>query len=443
MRRDLRVRIGVALGVQVGLATLLALPPAAAAETLVIDGGTVHTMAEEPFVGRVVVTDGQIVAAAADATVPAGATILDATGKHVWPGLFDALSQVGLVEIGAVSATDDQAELGLYNPHLGAATAIHPASDLIPVARANGITHSVVAPVVDRDGVIPGQASLVHLAGWTVEEMAIEPAVAMVVVWPRIATRSFDFSTFSVVETPYEEAKKEADKKIDELRDWFDAARHYAQAAEAGSGRLEADLALAALARVVRGEQPLILRADEKRDIEAAVAFAAEQGVPMVLAGGRDAWKVTELLAEKQIPVILGFTASLPAEEDDPYDRPFRTAGELVAAGVRVAFASGAGGGFGPGGPHDSRTLPFEAAMAAAYGLAEDDALLALTRWAAEMHGVGDRLGTIEPGKIANLIVTTGSPLQMTSRVEHVIIGGREVSTDNRHRRLYETYRAR
>ena len=149
------------------------------------------------------------------------------------------------------------------------------------------------------------------------------------------------------------------------------------------------------------------------------------------------------MLAENQIPVILGRTQSLPNEEDQPYDQPYRNAGELAGAGIKIAFASGTGGGFGPGGPHSSRTLPFEAGMAVAYGLQEDEALRALTLNPAEMLGVDDRLGSIEPGKVANLIVTDGSPLVMTTQVRYLIINGRQVDTTNRHRRLYETYRGR
>lgn len=413
------------------------------AAELVIDGGTVHTLAGETFVGRVVIAGGLIAAVGADAEVPASATRIDAEGLHVYPGMFDALGQLGLTEVGAVAATVDTTELGRFNPHLRAATAFHPASEVIPVTRANGITQAVTAPRTGRDGVIAGQAALVYLDGWTVEEMAIEPALAMVVYWPEIRTRSFDFSTFSVRETPYSEAKDEADKARAELRQWLDAARHYARAMAAGSGRLRRNLELEALAGVLDGAQPVIIVASRKRDIEAAVAFAEAQGLRMILAGGEDAWQVKELLAEKQIPVILGRTQSLPAAEDDPYDRPFRTAGELVAAGIEIAFGSGAGGGFGPGGPHSARTLPYESAMAAAYGLSRDDALAALTVNPARILGVGDRLGTIEAGKIANLIVTDGDPLEITTTVRHLIIAGREVSTDNRHRSLYEHYRAR
>lgn len=419
------------------------LPALAVAETLVVAGGTVHPVSAEPFVGDVVIEDGRIVAVGAAAAAPADAARIDATGLHVYPGLFDAFSQLGLLEIGSVPATDDRAEMGTYNPHLRATTAIHPASDVIGVTRANGITHTVVGPQADGDGVISGQAALVHLDGWTVEEMAIEPTIAMVVYWPAIQTRSFDFSTFSFRETPFNEAKEKAEEQQDELRDWLDAARHYRAAAAAEGSRVERDLRLEALAEVLDGGRKVLMMADAKRDIEAIVAFAEEQDLDVVLGGGRDAWQVKELLAEKGIGVVLGLAQSLPRYEDDPYDRPFRNAGELAGAGVKIAFSSGAGGGFGPGGPHQSRTTPYEAATAAAYGLDADEALKALTLYPAEIFGVGDRLGSIEVGKLGNLIVTDGDPMEITTAVRHVVIGGREVSTDNRHRRLYELYRSR
>lgn len=425
------------------LAVLLTATCAAADGVLVIEGGTVHPVTAEPFVGRVVVRDGLIEAASPDAAVSAGATRIDATGLHVYPGLFDAMSTMGLVEINAVSATVDQAEMGAYNPHLRAATAIHPASKVIPVTRANGITHTVVTPRTSRNGVIAGQAALVDLAGWTVEEMALDSSIAMVIVWPRIITRAFNFTTFTVDETPFAEAKEKAEKAQNELREWVDAARHYKQAVAGGSERLETDQKLAALARCLDGEQRVLMRAVAKRDIEAAVEFAEQEGLDIVLAGARDAWKVKEMLAEKDIPVILGLTMSLPAEEDLPYDQPFGIPGELVEAGVRIAIASGAGGGFGPRGPHGARTLPYEAAGAISYGLSADEALRAVTINPAEFFGVGDKLGSIEPGKRANLIVTDGDPLAIRTQVKHVVIGGREVSTDNRHRSLYEEYRAR
>lgn len=437
MMTDLRIREFFFV-----LACLLIVPVGLLAETLVVQGGTIHPIAGDPYVGNVVITDGVITAAGPEAQAPAEARVMDAAGKHVYPGMIDAMSQLGLIEVGAVPATDDQAEMGLYNPHLQAATAIHPASELIPVARANGITHTVVAPEVD-DGVIAGQAALVNLDGWTVEEMAIDPALALVIKWPAIVTRRFDFATFSMKESAFKEAKEKAEEKQQELREWFEAAQHYQQALNAGSDRLDADLKLMALAPYLAGEKPVIFSADSRRDIEAAVEFAESLGLRMIVAGGRDAWKIKELLAEKGIPVILGIVQSLPREDDDPYDKPFSNPGELTAAGVKIAFASGAGGGFGPGGPHSSRTTPYEAATAVAFGLSEDDALKALTLWPAEFLGVGDRLGSIEPGKIGNLIVTDGNPLEITTQVLNLVIDGREVSTDNQHRDLYEKYRTR
>jgi imidazolonepropionase-like amidohydrolase len=426
------------------LTGVLSAPSTGRAETLVIDGGTVHPMSSDAFTGRVVMRDGVIVAVGKDAAVPADAKRIDATGLHVYPGIFDAMSTLGLIEINSVSATDDQAEMGAYNPHLRAATAIHPSSEVIGVARANGLTHAMVAPRATRGGVIAGQAALVNLDGWTVEEMAINPSVAMVINWPDIVLRRWDTNTYTIKETPYKDAREEADKKVDELREWFVAAKQYRHAADAKNSRASRDEKLAALAACLDGGAFVIIQADQKRDIESAIAFAEEMGLKMILAGGADAWKMKETLAEKQIPVILGRTQSLPREEDDPYDARFAAPAQLLAAGVRIGFGSSAGAGSGePGGAHSARTIPYEAAMATGYGLSPEDAMRAVTLWPAEILGVADKLGSLEAGKIANVIVTDGTPLEITSHVRHLIIAGREVSTDNMHRELYQKYQSR
>jgi imidazolonepropionase-like amidohydrolase len=418
-------------------------PSMVRAQALVIDDGTIHTMKGEPFVGRVVIEHGVITAVGADAAVPAGATRIDASGLHVYPGLFDAMSTVGLDEIDAVSATNDMSEMGMYNPNLSTATAVHPASEVIPVTRVSGITHALVVPGTEREGVIAGQAAVVNLDGWTEEEMSVNNAAALVIEWPGIVTRRFDFTTFTVKETPYNDAKEEAQKKQNELRDWIDAAKHYGAAVKAKGSRADVNPKLAALSQYVDGMRPVIIQADRKADIEAAIAFSEEMGLRMILAGGRDAWKISDTLAKKKIPVILGRTQSLPNEDDDPYDRPYSMPGDLCKAGIKIAFASGAGGGFGPDGPHGARTLPYEAGQAAAFGLSEDDAMKALTLWPAEILGVDGKLGSVETGKIADVIVTDGSPLALTTSVKHLIISGHEVALDNRHLALYDKYRAR
>ncbi|MFQ5818089.1 MAG: amidohydrolase family protein [Terriglobia bacterium] len=438
----------MALGFALGLAWLAVATPGHAAEPLyAIRGAKIYTLTGPPIEnGTLIIRNGKIAAVGLNLRIPARAQVINARGLEVYPGLFDSISRLGLIEIGAVSATVDTTELGAYNPQLVAATAVHPASEHILVARANGITHALAAPGAGGGGffgrfsggaaVIPGQGSLIHLSGWTIEEMAIETSVAMMLNWPSIQTRRFDFSTFSIKQRPFTEAKKEYDEKVAKLEDWLEAAKHYAQAAANGSAaNFERDLKLEALARVVQGQLPVIVLANDDRDIKNAVEFAQKHKLKMILAGGAQAWKVKDLLREKNIPVILRPTQALPGEEDEPYDKAFTNPGELHAAGINIAFAT-----FGSS---DSRTLPYEAANAVPYGLPWEEALKAVTLYPAQILGVADRVGTLEVGKIANLIVTDGDPLQIQTQVRYLFINGQLTSTDNKHRQLFEKYRAR
>jgi len=426
------------------LAALLAFPAWAqpAPSVYAIKGAKIYTLAGPAIEnGTVIIHDGKIAAVGASVEIPAGAQVIDATGLEVYPGLFDPVTQLGLSEVGAVSATVDVSELGDFNPELVAATAVNPASAHIPVTRASGITHVIAAPgapgfEVDKGGVISGQASAFSLSGWTFDEMQISRSVAMVINWPTIQTRTFDFGTFSYKEKPYADAKREYDKSVNDLGDWLDRARHYAQAKEKGSPALyERDLKLESLVPVVKGTLPVLVIAGEARYIRAAVEFCAKQNLNMILADGSQAWKVKDLLKEKKIPVILGPTERVPDEQDDPYDKPMTQPAELHAAGIPIAFSS-FGFSF-------SRRLSQFAGTAVAYGLPHDEALKAVTLNAAQMFGLGDRLGTIEAGKIANLIVTNGDPLEIRTQVKYLFIKGELTSTDNRHRDLYEQYRKR
>lgn len=405
--------------------------PAVAQDALVIQGGTVHSLAGEPRVADVVIEDGIITAVAPGADAPAGADVIDATGQHVYPGLFDAVTQIGLTEIGAVDVTSDIDELGDFTPHLQAMTAVHPSTEHIPVARANGITHTVATP---DGGTFPGQGSLINLDGWSVEEMLVDPGAFLVLEWPEVETSEFDFETFTSSERSYEEAKEEYDADVRRIADWLDAARSYAES-RAGDADVRPNLRLEALGRVTGGDMPLLVMVESERQIRDAVAFAEEEGLDVILGGAPEGWKAAELLAERDVPVIVGATQAMPTSPDEAYDEPYANAGKLHAAGVKIAFATYNSA--------DSRTLPYEAAMATGYGLPREEALRAITINAAEMLGVDDRLGTIEAGKIANLVVTDGDPLEITTRFEHVIIDGRDVDTMNRHRELYELWRSR
>lgn len=400
----------------------------------------IFTLAGSPIEdGTVVFRDGKIIAVGAGIDIPAGAEVKDAKGLQVYPGMFDSITQMGLREIGAVSATVDSTETGSYNPDVVAATAVSPSSEHIPVTRAAGITEVLAVPGsggFDSGGsssVIGGQASAIHLAGWAIDEMLIKKSAAMVLNWPEIETRTFDFATYTRKEKPYTEAKQEYDKQVNELTDWVERAKHYAQVMEKGSpAKYDRDLKLEALVPVVRGELPVLVFADRSREIRNAVEFCDQQKLGMILAGGAEAYKVKDLLRSKGIPVILRPMLTLPPDEDDPYDRLLSQPAELAAAGVWFAIAS-----------FDNsfaRRLGQNAANAVAHGLPYEEALKAVTIYPARIFGLDNQIGTIEPGKLANIIVTNGDPLELTTDIKCLFIRGQLTSMDNRHLRLYEKY---
>ncbi len=392
--------------------------------------------------GTVVLRDGKIAAVGATVEVPPGAQVIDAKGLQAYPGIFDSITQMGLREIGAVSATVDSTETGNYNPDVVAATAVSPSSEHIPVTRAAGITEVLAVPGsggFDSGGssnVIGGQASAIHLSGWAIDEMLIKKSAAMVLHWPEIETQTFDFATFSRKEKPYSEAKQEYDKQVNELTDWLERARHYSQVMEKSSpAKYDRDLKLEALVPVVRGKLPVLVFADRSREIRNAVEFCDKQKLRMILAGGAEAYKVKDLLRSKGVPVILRPMLTLPPDEDDPYDRLLSQPAELAAAGVRFAIAS-----------FDNsfaRRLGQNAANAVAHGLPYEEALKAVTIYPARILGLDDQIGTIEQGKLANIIVTNGDPLELTTDVKYLFIRGQLTSLDNRHMRLYEKYSKR
>jgi imidazolonepropionase-like amidohydrolase len=404
----------------------------------------IFTLAGTPIEdGTLVIRDGKIAAVGATVEIPQGAQVIDAKGLQIYPGLFDPITQMGLSEIGAVSASVDTSETGAYNPDVVAATAISPSSEHIPVTRASGITQVLAVPGSGGfasggggRGVLGGQASAIHLAGWEIDDMLLKKSAAMVLNWPQIETRTFDFTTFTRKEKPYAEAKQEYDKEVEGLTDWIERTRHYAQAMEKGStAKYDRDLKLEALVPVLRGELPVLVFADRGRDIRNAIEFCEKQKLKMILAGGSEAYKVKDLLRSKGIPVILRNTLTLPVEEDDPYDRLLSQPAELSAAGVKFAFGS-----------FDNsfaRRLGQNAANAVAYGLPYEEALKAVTLYPAEILGLANQVGTLEQGKIANIIVTNGDPLELTTDVRYLFIKGQLTSLDNRHLRLYEKYSKR
>jgi imidazolonepropionase-like amidohydrolase len=385
--------------------------------------------------GTIVFADGVITGVGAGVPVPAAATVIDGTGLFVYPGMIDSGSNVGLVEMDSVPGTVDTAELGDFNPNAQAAVAINPHSEVVPVTRVNGVTHVLSVP---EGGVISGQSALLQLVGWTPPEMVVKAPAAMHVRFPRLR------STSPSAQSPDEEAEKEQRKaytrSVDQLRDMFRDAQAYAKAAAARAKdqnvrRFDRDLALEALVPVVEGRVPVVMHAGVARDIRAALEFADEFKLKVILAGAHDVARVVDDVKRRNIPVILGPILSLPQREDDPYDLLFTNARTLHDAGIPFAIQTADA--------HNARNLPYHAASCAAFGLPKDVALKSVTLYPAQIWGVADRLGSLEVGKSASLILTDGDPLEIRTNVRRVFIAGEEIPMDSRHTLLYDKFSKR
>ncbi len=399
---------------------------------------TVHTLAGPDIEdGTVSFREGRIVEVGAGLPPLPGAQVVDARGLHVYPGMINAMTSLGLIEIGSVAGSVDLSETGDLNPHVNTALAVNPDSELIPVTRANGITHVLTAPAGE---LVLGTSSLTRLEGWTWEDLAAARPIGLHIAWPsfRIQRRSFFGTPPSA-----EEQKRRREERLKKISRLFEDARAYRKALQAeaqGGPAVDQDPRLEAMLPVLDGTLPVIAHADEVRQIEHALEWAAKEGVRLIVAGNGDLWRAAERLREHAVPVIVVSVLENPVREDDPYDAPFTLPLRLHEAGVRFCIATG-GGGFGSS---NARNLPYHAAMAAAFGLPREEALRAVTRYPAEILGVGEHLGTIEPGKSASLLLADGDPLEIRTQVVGVYVDGRPVDVkDNRHYRLYERYRNR
>jgi imidazolonepropionase-like amidohydrolase len=404
--------------------------------TVAIRNATIHPVSSAPIAnGTIVFANGVITAVGANVTVPNGATVIDGTGLSVYPGMFDAGTSIGLTEIDAVPGTVDTAELGDFNPNARAEVAINPHTEVVPVTRVNGVTTAVAVP---EGGIISGTSAVIQLAGWTPQEMTLLAPAAMHVRFPRLRTGGFGDQPQD--EEAEKERKKSYTRELDRLRDLMRDAQAYGRAAAARKAsrdvrRFDRDLVLEALVPVVEGRLPVVLHANLARDIKAALEFADEFKLKVILAGAQDAGRVAAEIKRRNVPVIIGPILSLPPREDDPYDYLYALGKTLHDAGIRFAIQTSDA--------HNSRNLPYHAASSAAFGLPKDEALKAVTLYPAQIFGVADRLGSLEVGKLANVIVTDGDPLEIRTNVHRVFIGGEEIPMESRHTLLYEKFRKR
>jgi imidazolonepropionase-like amidohydrolase len=389
--------------------------------------------------GSIVIGDGRIQAIGVNVTTPAGAQVIDGTGLSVYPGMMDAGTTMGLAEIEqGANATLDETETGRFNPNAQALWGINPHSANIGVTRVVGITHVVSRPT---GGLIGGQAALINLAGFTASGMAVVPRVAMVMQLPGVGGGGGGFGGGGFGGGGGGGNATARTATIDSLKRVLDDAEAYGRAIDAAARdatlpKPTTDIILAALVPALRGEMPVIFPAESQGDIRAAVEFAKERKLKPIIFGGRDAWRIADFLKENDTPVIFARTMSLPVRDDDPYDVHYSAAAKLAAAGVRFAIASGEP-------DPDVRNLPYVAGMAAAFGLDPAAALRAVTLAPAEIFGVADRLGSLEVGKIANLVVTDGDLLEARTSTRYLFIDGRHVPLDTKHSELYEMFKDR
>jgi imidazolonepropionase-like amidohydrolase len=426
-----------------GLAGGLAVAQTPAADSgILLRGGTVHTISG-PVIenGSVLMRSGKIVGVGKNLTAPEGYKVIDITGKDVYPGMIDSASRLGL-ETNSREEASDAEEIGEINPQLRAVTAVNPSSEQIPAARYNGVTSVIEMP---EGELISGQMSIVHLdESGSNSAMTVMPTTAIHLRFPAIVTQPIrpheteeedEDPSAQPEPIPYAEAKRDYDRKMKVLNTFFDEARQYRQAKRVNAAALKTDLRYEAMLPVLDGTTPMFVTAVKAREIREAVQFARKEKIKIILADAYEAYLVLPLLKANDIPVVLGPTHTLPMDPDDPYDRSYTTPAALYNAGIKFCI--------GTFSSRNARNLPYEAAAAVPFGLPKEEAYKAVSLNAAQIFGIANRLGSIEEGKSADLIVSDGNPLEVMTHIDMMFINGKPVSLDSRQKELYEKYLGR
>ena len=396
-------------------------------QPVALQGATIHTVTNGVIEnGTILFENGLISAVGTDLELPPNTRVVDYSGKHIYPGLVDAYSTVGISEIGAVGVSNDVNELGDFNPNVRADVAVNAESRHIGTTRSSGV---LVAMTTPGGGLISGMSSAMSLEGWTWEEMSMESAAALNVNWPNPNPRPRRF--FPGFQGPREDPPS-YEEQVQQLKDFFAEARAYRDA-DGADQVVRTDSRYAAMIPALNGEIPVVVAANGAAQINDAITWAEEEGLDIVIRGGGDAIHVAERLVANDIPVILTSTMAAPGRDYEGYDGAYSMPARLHQAGVKFAISGGAGALY-------SNRLPWEAGVAVAFGLPEEEALKAVTINAAEFMGISDRVGSLEPGKQATLLVTTGTPLDMTSDIEQAWIQGREIDMNDIQKHFFEKY---
>ena len=374
------------------------------------------------------IKDGKITAIGNNITPSTGATVADAKGKHVYPGLILANSNLGLIEINSVRATADATEIGDYNPSIRSLVAYNTDSKVINTLKSNGITHANIVP---EGGTISGSSSVVQLDAWNWEDAAYASDNGMHMNMPALFNRPNRFAAFLGQQGPQQDPIKRGLEQIEEVKVFFREANAYLSQSQHATTNLKFE----AVRGLFSKKQKLFIHCDVVREILAAIDFKNEFGFDIVLVGAGESYQVAELLKKNNIPVILSQMHALPTLADDAVDLPYQLPALLHKAGVLFAIND-------EDGQHRGKNLPFNAGTAAAYGLPKEDALASITLNAAKILGIADRTGSLEVGKDANIVISEGDILDMrSSNISFVMIEGRIASLTSKHTQLYERYK--
>ena len=397
---------------------------------VLLKNGFIHTVSKGMIEGSILFEKGKITRIAKYITPPKDCEIIDLNGKHVYPGMIAAVSGLGLIEINAVAVTNDHSERGDFNPNVRTNVAFNPDSEIIPTTRSNGI---LIANIIPNSGLVSGQSSVMMLDGWTWENATLSSPSGLHIIWPNMN---------SIAKNDYEKNRmKTAQEHLSNLENIIKDARAYARLRQAKSRSAEnyhnEDLRWESMIPYVNKKLPIYVHANEVKQIEAAISWSVRHSLNIIIVGGKDAWRTTDLLIKNRIPVIYESVTSLPYRRFEDYDQAYKTPSILYEKGVQFCISQ-----YGSAGSaYQARNLPYQASMAASYGLPKEAALRSITLSAAEILGIDKKVGSLETGKDATLFISDGDPLEIRTNIIQAYIQGKKIDMGDRHKSLYSKYK--
>lgn len=397
---------------------------------IILKNGFIHTISNGMIEGSILFNKGKIIRIAKYITPPKDCEVIDLKGKHVYPGMIAAVSGLGLVEINAVAVTNDHSERGDFNPNVRTNVAFNPDSEIIPTTRSNGI---LIANVIPASGLVSGQSSVMMLDGWTWENATLSFPSGLHINWPNMNSGAITDND--------KKRLKAAKQQLDDLEKMIKDARAYARLRKTKSRLAEnyhnEDLRWESMIPYVEKKLPIFVHANEVRQIEASISWANRHNLEIVIVGGKDAWRTTDLLVKNRIPVIYEGVTSLPFRRFEDYDQAYKTPSILYEKGVQFCISD-----YGYAGKAEQiRNLPYQASMAASYGLPKEAAFRAVTLSVAEILGIDKKVGSLDEGKDATLFISDGDPLETRTNIIQAFIEGKKIDMGDRHKSLYSKYK--